>query len=156
MGHPNVDRQVTHSYWQNSSPPPPAKDTNDQFDDWDLDSPPGPILDDSFEDKTGLAPPPVLMLADVFDRTISNQYLSCCLMKQVGDFTYSLLGEDNLDGSLAARIAASMWGRTFLYLFDQFYIFSDILFKEGPAWKEVLLQRGRPGSSMFLSFENLQ
>ena len=52
--------------------------------------------------------PPVLMFADVFDGKISDQYLSCCLMKQVGDFTYSLLGEDTLYGSLAARIAASM------------------------------------------------
>ena len=44
----NVDRQVIHSYWQNSSPPPPALDNNDQLDDRDLASPPGPTLDDSF------------------------------------------------------------------------------------------------------------
>ena len=53
----DVDRQVIHSYWQ-IPPPPPALDTNDQLDDRDLASPPGPILNDSFEDKTGLAPPP--------------------------------------------------------------------------------------------------
>ena len=41
---------------------------NDQLDDRDL----APILDDSFEDKTGLAPPPILMFADVFDGTISD------------------------------------------------------------------------------------
>ena len=53
----DVDRQVIHSYWQ-IPPPQPALDTNDQLDDRDLASPPGPILNDSFEDKTGLAPPP--------------------------------------------------------------------------------------------------
>ena len=110
---------------------------NDQLDDRDL----APILDDSFEDKTGLAPPPILMFADVFDGTISDP-TSCCLMKQVGDFTYSLLGEDTLDGSLAARIAASMWGKTFFIclinsiFFLIFYLRKDLpgrrfCFREG-------------------------
>ena len=87
-----------------SPPPPPFLDTEEQPDDEDLASPPPPLLEDTFEDETSLAPPPVLMDVDLpqLDGSLSTSS-DCCKLKQVGDFSYSLLGEDTLDWRLGCK-----------------------------------------------------
>ena len=87
-------------------PPPPSLDTDEQPDDEDLASPPPPVFDeDSFEDETSLAPPPVLMDVDLplLDGSLSLTSSNCCQMKKVGEFSYSLLGEDTLDWKLGCK-----------------------------------------------------
>ena len=100
-------------------PPPPSLETEEQPDDQDLVSPP-PVLEENFEDGTSLAPPPILMDADLplLDGSLTPS--DCCTMKKVGDFSYSLLGEDTLDWRLGCKngcvyVRENLPGRRFCF-----------------------------------------
>ena len=102
----SVEAEEFTTFEPDSPPPPPpsSMDTDEQPDDEDLASPPPPVFEDSFEDETSLPPPPVLMDVDLplLDGSLMTSS-DCCQMKKVGDFSYSLLGEETLDWKLGCK-----------------------------------------------------